>query len=54
MLKHVNVNYANITKDSVELFKSYCQVCQEKKERQKRKALWSNQSLPENSTPVVR
>ncbi|KAH3811175.1 hypothetical protein DPMN_139581 [Dreissena polymorpha] len=31
MLKHFNVKYTNITKDSVELFKAYCQVHQENK-----------------------
>ena len=31
MLKHLRQNYANITTDAVELFKSYCVVCQEKR-----------------------
>ena len=35
MVKHLKDKYANITKDSVELFKSYCLVCQEKRKRPK-------------------
>ena len=35
MLKHLGQKYANITTDAVELFKSYCRVCQEKKKRPK-------------------
>ena len=35
MLKHIKEKYANITKDSLDLFKSYCVVCQEKRKRQK-------------------
>ena len=35
MLKHLGQKYANITADAVELFKSYCRVCQEKKKRPK-------------------
>ncbi|KAH3798553.1 hypothetical protein DPMN_152153 [Dreissena polymorpha] len=39
MLKHVNVYYDNIIKDSVELFKSYCQDYQEQKTRPKTKGI---------------
>ncbi|XP_064092787.1 uncharacterized protein LOC135205709 isoform X2 [Macrobrachium nipponense] len=35
MLKHLGEKYANITKDAVELYKSYCLVCQEKRKRPK-------------------
>ena len=35
MLKHLNQKYANITTEAVELFKSYCIVCQEKRKRPK-------------------
>lgn len=35
MLKYLAKKYANITKESVELFKSYCVVCQEKRKRTK-------------------
>ena len=35
MLKHLGQKYANITTDAVELFKSYCVVCQEKRKRSK-------------------
>ena len=35
MVKHLKDKYANITKDSVDLFKSYCLVCQEKRKRPK-------------------
>ena len=35
MLKHLRQKYANITTDAVELFKSYCVVCQEKRKRPK-------------------
>ncbi|KAK4328993.1 hypothetical protein Pmani_000629 [Petrolisthes manimaculis] len=35
MLKHLGQKYDNITTDAVELFKSYCRVCQEKKKRPK-------------------
>ena len=35
MLKHIKEKYANITKDSLDLFKSYCVVCQERRKRQK-------------------
>ena len=35
MLKHLRQKYANITTDAVELFKSYCVVCQEKMKRPK-------------------
>ena len=31
MLKHLKQMYANITTDAIELFKSYCVVCQEKR-----------------------
>ena len=33
MLKHLRQKYANITTDTVDLFKSYCVVCQEKRKR---------------------
>ena len=33
MLKHLDQKYANITTYAVELFKSYCLVCQEKRKR---------------------
>ena len=33
MLKHLNQKYANITTEAVELCKSYCLVCQEKRKR---------------------
>ena len=35
MLKHLNPKYGNITTEAVELFKSYCIVCQEKRKRPK-------------------
>lgn len=35
MLKHLSGKYANITTDAVELYKSYCLVCQEKRKRPK-------------------
>jgi hypothetical protein len=35
MLKHLAKKYANITTEAVELFKSYCLVCQEKRKRPK-------------------
>ena len=35
MLKHVGKNYANITRESVDLFKSFCVRCQEKIKRPK-------------------
>ena len=35
MLKHLNQKYANVTTDAVEIFKSYCHVCQEKRKRPK-------------------
>ncbi|XP_066970659.1 transcription activator GAGA-like isoform X6 [Macrobrachium rosenbergii] len=35
MMKHLGENYANITTDAVELYKSYCLVCQEKRKRPK-------------------
>ena len=35
MLKHLGLKYANITTEAVELFKSYCRVCQEKRKRPK-------------------
>ena len=35
MLKHLSGKYANITSDAVELYKSYCLVCQEKRKRPK-------------------
>ena len=33
MAKEVNKRYANITRDALELFKSYCQECQKKRKR---------------------
>ena len=33
MTKHLNDKYANITRDALTLFKSYCAVCQEKTKR---------------------
>ena len=39
MLKHLGKKYANITTDAVELFKSYCLVCQEKRKRPKTKGV---------------
>ena len=39
MLKHIKEKYANITKDSFELFKSYCVVCQEKRKHPKTKGV---------------
>ena len=33
MLKHLNQKYANITTEAVELYTSYCLVCQEKQKR---------------------
>ena len=39
MLKHIKEKYANITKDSLELFKSYCVVCQEKRNFPKTKGV---------------
>ena len=35
MLKYLGLKYANITTEAVELFKSYCRVCQEKRKRRK-------------------
>ena len=35
MLKHLGPKYANITRDTIELFKSYCKPCQEKVKRPK-------------------
>ena len=35
MLKHLGPKYANITTEAVELYKSYCLVCQEKRKRVK-------------------
>ena len=35
MLKHLGPKYANITRDCIELFKSYCKACQEKVKRPK-------------------
>ena len=35
MLKHLRQKYTNITTDPIELFKSYCVVCQEKRKRPK-------------------
>lgn len=31
VVKHLSSNYANITRDATELFKSFCTVCQEKR-----------------------
>ncbi|XP_070208806.1 KRAB-A domain-containing protein 2-like [Littorina saxatilis] len=39
MLKELEKKFANIQRDSVELFKSYCLVCQEKQKRQKTKGV---------------
>jgi hypothetical protein len=41
MSKHIKEKYANITKDSLKLFrfKSYCLVCQEKRKRTKTKGV---------------
>ena len=33
MMKELNKKYANITRDAVELYKSYCQECQKKRKR---------------------
>ncbi|KAK4328104.1 hypothetical protein Pmani_001457 [Petrolisthes manimaculis] len=33
MVKHLTEKYANITKDALKLFKSYCEVCQKKNKR---------------------
>ena len=33
MVKHLAEKYASITKDALKLFKSYCEVCQEKIKR---------------------
>jgi len=39
MLKHIKEKYANKTIDSLELFKSYCVVCQKKRKRPKTKGV---------------
>ena len=33
MMKHLGIKYANITREAVELFKSFCSVCQQKRKR---------------------
>jgi len=37
MYKHLGTKYVNITKDAVELFKSYCSVCQEREKARRPK-----------------
>ena len=39
MTKHLSMKYANITREVVELFKSYCVTCQEKRKRQMTKGV---------------
>ena len=39
LLKNLADKYAKITKESAELCKSYCHVCQEKRERPKTKGV---------------
>lgn len=39
MLKELNQKFANVHRESVELFKSFCKVCQEKTKRQKTKGV---------------
>lgn len=51
MLKHLGQKYANIT-DAVELFKSYCCVCQEKKKRPKTTGVVVMPILSSELTPV--
>ena len=33
MIKHLSTKYANITREAIELFKSFCQECQKKRKR---------------------
>ncbi|KAK6178643.1 hypothetical protein SNE40_011172 [Patella caerulea] len=39
MAKEVNKKYANITREALEIFKSYCQECQKKRKRPKTKGV---------------
>ena len=40
MTKELNKRYANITKDSIQLFMSYCQECQKKRKMTKGVVVW--------------
>ena len=53
MLKELGKKHANVTRDALELYKSYCQECQKKRKRPMTKGVvqWRSQGGPAGARP---